>query len=280
MSMQNFSYHTHTNFSDGRNTVLEMVRQAKKLGFCELGISDHLSIHKNMQKSLSYPLWKQRGNSHIFRDNFQNSLSEFQKHCEEIRKISKAEKIKLYVGFEVDYFTYDGWLDELKDFLSQLDYDYVLTGNHMLFDEKCENIFDLYDLPFLYSDIKIQQEFLHRHFVTIKKAVESGVFKFLAHIDYARKLGDAICAADMFKKEKQDILAALQKNKVALEISTKGLRKINDFYPCQWILAESSELKIPFVISDDAHATNELGYKFELAEETLQKYKIFNRLKF
>ena len=71
-----------------------------------------------------------------------------------------------------------------------------------------------------------------------------------------------------------------KKNKVALEISTKGLRKINDFYPCQWILSESSELKIPFVISDDAHATNELGYKFELAEETLQKYKIFNRLKF
>lgn len=280
MSMQNFSYHTHTNFSDGRNTVLEMVRQAKELGFCELGISDHLSIHKNMQKSLSCPLWKQRGNSHIFRDNFQKSLSEFQKHCEEIRKIAKTEKIKLYVGFEVDYFTYDGWLDELKYFLSQLDYDYVLTGNHMLFDEKCENIFDLYDLSLLYPDIKIQQEFLHRHFVTIKKAVESGVFKFLAHIDYARKLGDSICAADMFKKEKQDILASLQKNKVALEISTKGLRKINDFYPCQWILSEAAKLDISFVISDDAHSVKELGDRFDLAEETLQKNKIFNRLKF
>lgn len=280
MSMQNFSYHTHTNFSDGRNTVLEMVRQAKELGFCELGISDNLSIHKNMQKSLSCPLWKQRGNSHIFRDNFQKSLSEFQKHCEEIRKIAKTEKIKLYVGFEVDYFTYDGWLDELKYFLSQLDYDYVLTGNHMLFDEKCENIFDLYDLPLLYPDIKIQQEFLHRHFVTIKKAVESGVFKFLAHIDYARKLGDSICAADMFKKEKQDILASLQKNKIALEISTKGLRKINDFYPCQWILSEAAKLDISFVISDDAHSVKELGDRFDLAEDTLQKNKIFNRLKF
>ena len=207
-------------------------------------------------------------------------MSEFQKHCEEIRKIAKTEEIKLYVGFEVDYFTYDGWLDELKYFLSQLDYDYVLTGNHMLFDEKCENVFDLYDLPLLYPDIKMQQEFLHRHFVTIKKAVESGVFKFLAHIDYARKLGDSICAADMFKKEKQDILAALQKNNVALEISTKGLRKINDFYPCQWILSEAAKLDISFVISDDAHSVKELGDRFDLAEETLQKNKIFNRLKF
>lgn len=280
MTVQNFSYHTHTNFSDGKNTIIEMVRQAKKLGFCELGISDHLSIHKNMQKSLSCPLWKERGNSHIFKDDFKKSLPEFQKHCEEIRKIAKAENIKLYVGFEVDFFTYDGWLEELQDFLSHLDYDYVLTGNHMLFDEKCENLFDLYDLPILYPDAKIQQEFLHRHFVTIKKAVESGVFKFLAHIDYARKLGNTICGAEMFKNEKLEILDSLQKNKVALEISTKGLRKINDFYPCQWILAESAKRDIAFVISDDAHAVNELGDRFELAEEALLKNNISNRLKF
>lgn len=84
----------------------------------------------------------------------------------------------------------------------------------------------------------------------------------------------------MFKKEKQDILASLQKNKIALEISTKGLRKINDFYPCQWILSEAAKLDISFVISDDAHSVKELGDRFDLAEDTLQKNKIFNRLKF
>ena len=147
MTVQNFSYHSHTNFSDGNNTLEEMVAQAKKLGFCELGISDHLCVHKNIRQSKSWPLWEQRGNSHIFKRDFKEILPDFQKHCEHIRKVSAQSGLKLYVGFEVDFFTYSGWFAELQDFLKQLDYDYIITGNHMLFDEKCESLIDLYDMP-------------------------------------------------------------------------------------------------------------------------------------
>lgn len=280
MMVQNFSYHSHTNFSDGKNSLAEMVAKAKSLGFCELGISNHLCIHKNMRQSLSCPLWKKRGNDHIFKNDFKSVLPEFQKHCEEIRELSKAENIKLYVGFEVDFFTYSGWFEEFKDFLSQLDYDYVITGNHMLFDEKCENLFDIYDLPELYSDYSLQQEFLQRHFETIKKAVESGVFKFLAHIDYARKIGNAIYNADAYLPKQLEILDVLQKQNTAMEISTKGLRKIGDFYPGEPILAAAAERNIKFVISDDAHAVSELGDRFDLAEARLSRFGIKNRLKF
>ena len=280
MMVQNFSYQTPTNFSDGKNSLEEMVAKAKSLGFCELGISDHLCIHKNMQQSLSCPLWKKRGNDHIFKNDFKAALPEFQKHCEEIRKLSKTESIKLYIGFEVDFFTYDGWLEEFKDFLSKLDYDYVITGNHMLFDEKCENLFDIYDLPILYPDYSMQQEFLYRHFKTIKRAVESGVFKFLAHIDYARKLGDGIYVPENYLPEQLEILDVLQKQNRPMEISTKGLRKIGDFYPCKTILAAAAERNIKFVISDDAHAVSELGDRFDLAEARLSRFGIKNRLKF
>ena len=119
ISIQNCSYHTHTNFSDGNNSLEEMVAKAKEIGFAELGISDHLIVHKNMAQSLSWPYWRQRGKYHIFKDNFKSILSDYQKHCEEIRKLSKKENFKLYVGFEVDFFTYDGWLEELKDFLNK-----------------------------------------------------------------------------------------------------------------------------------------------------------------
>ena len=176
MIVQNFSYHLHTNFSDGYNTLEEMVAQAKKLGFCELGISDHLCVHKNIQQSKSWPLWVQRNNSHIFKKDFKESLPDFQKHCEHIRKVSAQSGLKLFVGFEIDFFTYSGWFDELQDFLKQLDYDYVITGNHMLFDENCANLIDLYDMPIFYHDVVLQNELLQRHFETIEKAVKSGVF--------------------------------------------------------------------------------------------------------
>lgn len=279
MIVQNFSYHSHTNFSDGYNTLEEMVAQAKKLGFCELGISDHLCVHKNIRQSKSWPLWVQRNNSHIFKKDFKESLPDFQKHCEHIRKVSAQSGLKLFVGFEIDFFTYSGWFDELQDFLKQLDYDYVITGNHMLFDENCANLIDLYDMPIFYHDVVLQNELLQRHFETIEKAVKSGVFKFLAHLDYARRLGN-ICSAENFMPEKLKILDALQSQNIGMEISTKGLRKINDFYPSEKILAEAAKRSISFVISDDAHAVAELGDRFDLAEIALAKHNIQHRIKF
>lgn len=279
MIVQNFSYHSHTNFSDGYNTLEEMVAQAKKLGFCELGISDHLCVHKNIRQSKSWPLWEQRNNSHIFKKDFKECLPDFQKHCEHIRKVSAQSGLKLFVGFEIDFFTYSGWFDELQDFLKQLDYDYVITGNHMLFDENCANLIDLYDMPIFYHDVVLQNELLQRHFETIEKAVKSGVFKFLAHLDYARRLGN-ICSAEKFMPEKLKILDALQSQNIGMEISTKGLRKINDFYPSEKILAEAAKRGISFVISDDAHAVAELGDRFDLAEIALAKHNIQHRIKF
>lgn len=279
MTIQNFSYHSHTNFSDGNNTLEEMVAQAKKLGFCELGISDHLCVHKNIRQSKSWPLWEQRGNSHIFKRDFKEILPDFQKHCEHIRKVSAQSGLKLFVGFEVDYFTYNGWFAELQDFLKQLDYDYIITGNHMLFDENCESLIDLYDMPVFFKDEVLQKELLQRHFETIEKAVKSGVFKFLAHLDYARRLGD-VCSAEKFMPQKLKILDALQCQNMGMEISTKGLRKINDFYPSDEILTEAAKRSIPFVISDDAHAVDELGDRFDLAEAALAKHNIQHRIKF
>ncbi len=279
MTVQNFSYHSHTNFSDGNNTLEEMVAQAKKLGFCELGISDHLCVHKNIRQSKSWPLWEQRGNSHIFKRDFKEILPDFQKHCEHIRKVSAQSGLKLYVGFEVDFFTYSGWFAELQDFLKQLDYDYIITGNHMLFDEKCESLIDLYDMPVFFKDEVSQKELLQRHFETIEKAVKSGVFKFLAHLDYARRLGK-ICSAEKFMPQKLKILDALQCQNRGMEISTKGLRKINDFYPSDEILTEAAKRSIQFVISDDAHAVAELGDRFDLAEAALANHNIQHRIKF
>ena len=48
---QNSTFHTHTIFSDGENTVEEMIFCAKNLGFETIGISDHLTVHKNIKQS-------------------------------------------------------------------------------------------------------------------------------------------------------------------------------------------------------------------------------------
>lgn len=280
LKIQTFSYHNHTNFSDGLNTLEEMVAQAKKIGFTEMGVSDHMIIHKNVRQSPSYKFWASRKCENMFYSDFKSVLPKFQKHCEHIRKLSKQENFKLYIGFEVDYFTYDGWLEELKEFLAQLDYDYLVSGNHMFFDEDCENFVDISYLKNQEHGDSVLYNYLQRHFKVMKEAVESGLFRFLAHIDYARKLGDEYCGPQMFVKEKNAVLDAALKNNVGIEISTKGLRKIGDLYPCAEIIEEISKRQIEVVVSDDAHKTDELGADFAVAEQAIQAAGIKHRLKF
>jgi len=278
--IQNFSYHNHTDFSDGSCSLEEMVAQAKKIGFCEMGITDHLIVHKNMEQSPTWDMLKSRYETTVYRRDFKSCLSDFQKHCEHIRKVSKKEKIKLYVGFEVDFFTYNGWLEELKDFLLQLDYDYLVSGNHFIANESGETILNIDCLRGKTDTIKDLPEYIKCHFGAMKKSAESGICAFLAHIDYIRKLGDDICGPLMYVEEKSKVLQALKKNNMGIEISTKGLRKIGDYYPCAQILDEIAKLGIKTVISDDAHSITELGADFDKAEEELAKRQITNRLKF
>ena len=278
-NIQKFSYHNHTNFSDGSNTLEEMVAQAKKIGFCELGISDHLIVHKNMMQNPSWNKLITLNASYIYNNSFKNILSKYQSHCEKIRKISARENIKLYVGFEVDFFTYNGWLDEFNEFIKQLDYDYLISGNHFFCNEDGSQIINIDSLKGKANNIPNLSEYIVRHFDTIKKSIESNLFTFLAHLDYVRKLGDYICGPKMYQQEKNQVLSALQNFNKGIEISTKGLRKIGDFYPCQEILQEIAKRNIKVVISDDAHSVNELGTDFAKAEAELLKHSITHRLK-
>ena len=280
LKTQNFSYHNHTNFSDGKCSLEEMVAQAKKIGFCEMGVSDHLIVHKNMEQSPSWDMLHSRYASTVYRKDFKSCLPEFQKHCEHIRQVSKKENFKLYVGFEVDFFTYDGWLEEFKEFLAQLDYDYLVSGNHFMPSEDGETIINIDCIKGRTETVKDLPEYIANHFDAMKKSAESGLYSFLAHIDYVRKLGDDISGPQKFVENKSEVLNALQKNDMGIEISTKGLRKVNDFYPCSQILDEIAELGIKTVISDDAHNIDELGEDFDKAESELKKHNITRRLKF
>ena len=78
--MQKFSYHVHTDFSDGKNSLEEVLDKAVSLGWEEIGISDHLIIHKDMKQSPFYDLILKTNifqAPHVYRDSFDNSLSDF-----------------------------------------------------------------------------------------------------------------------------------------------------------------------------------------------------------
>lgn len=273
--MQNFSYHTHTNFSDGKNSLEEMLDRAVELGWSEIGISDHLIVHKNIKNSRSWYRWQTE--PHIYHSDFSETYEAYARHVENVRKTAENYPLKVRVGAEVDFFTYSGWSEEFSNLREKLGLDYCISGNHFLFmDDDCENLIDVKDIEFL--PLEIQEEALRRHFKTIGQAAASGFFAFIAHLDYARKA--KICQRGDFSKEKSELIKTLAYYKTATELSTKGLRKGDDFFPDKDMLQEIIANNIKLVISDDAHRVHELGFEFSKAEQTLEILNYKNRWNF
>lgn len=244
--MQSFSYHCHTTFSDGMNTVEEMILGAKKRGFTHLGISDHLIVPKT--------------------SDFELKLPAYQAHAQHIRSVAKKMNFPVYVGFETDYFPQEGWDTALQKFKKAVKADYLLTGNHFVIDND-GNPYSILRFPWKEKSVEETNGIIARHFKTIAQAVRSGLFDFLAHPDFIRWTSP--CGETDFREERTDIIDALSETQTPVELNTKGLNKIGDFYPARWMLKEIGKRNIPMLISDDAHKVSDIGIHFDLAEKYL-----------
>lgn len=244
--MQSFSYHCHTTFSDGMNTVEEMILGAKKTGFTHLGISDHLIALRS--------------------SDFEVKLPAYQTHAQHIRAVAKKMNFPVYVGFETDYFPQEGWDTALLKFKKAVKPDYLFTGNHFIIDNDGTPHHILH-FPWKETSFEEINAIIARHFRTIAQAVRSGLFDFLAHPDFIRWTSP--CGEKDFWEERMDIIEALSETQMPVELNTKGLEKIGDFYPAHWMLKEIGKRNIPTLISDDAHKVSDIGIHFDLAEKYL-----------
>lgn len=273
--MQQFSFHTHTIFSDGKNSAEEMLNQAVKLGWSEIGISDHLIIHENITASPSWCRWQKE--PHIFWNNFEKIYDYFARNCEYIRKISDNYPLKIRLGAEVDFFPYGGWIEKFIKIRERLDLDYCISGNHyLILDDQYHNLLDIKDVDKIDSNQQVKA--IRRHLKTLCLAAQSGLFEFIAHIDYMRKID--IFTDPQFDEDKKEVIEFFAHNDITTEISTKGLRKNGVFYPCLPMLKQLVDNRVKLVISDDAHRVEELGYQFDYAEKTLQELNCVNRWSF
>lgn len=276
MIVQNFGYHTHSTYSDGRNSLADMIEQAINLGWDEIGFSDHLIVHKDMKKSANWPVFQTHYASYIYRDSFSEAKADFHKYKEEINLLRQKYPIKIYIGAEVDYFTYDGWLDEFIDFRNELKLDYYVSGNHYLIDDN-HMLIDPDAIDRIIPDTEEQKRLISRHFATIGKAAKSGLFDFVAHMDYMRRV--KICTPEAFYADKMKLISTLAQTGTPAEISTKGIVKFGEPFPCRWMMEELCKQNVPVVISDDAHNTSRIGENFVLVENMLKEMNCTNRWK-
>lgn len=235
-----YDFHLHSDLSfDSKETPIEILKTAENMGFKEICFTDHYDF--NSEKN---------GHHDIF------TIKDYIEKYGEL----KSEKLKLRMGVEFGLTTWNQ--NELKCWLEQYDFDYVLGSVHYAGG----------------NDPYYKQ---YWHGISFKEAVDKYMNQVLAcvksHDDYD-VLGHLtyVCKSehnpthanipyDDIKEITDQILKILIDKGKGIEINTSGVDRIGDFLPSIEYLKRYRELGGEIItIGSDAHDITRVGqYMFD-----------------
>ncbi len=231
-------YHIHSCFSDGEGEPAQLVERALALGLPAIGISDHL-----VPEALG-----ERGGYGIGRDRLDDYVTAVHDAAR------RYPEIRVLLAVEADYILETE--DELAETLAAYPFDYVIGGLHFVDGFS-------FDDPSNRDDRRWRDAGLYRrYYALVRRAMETGSFDVLAHIDYIR-LWDHPLPGDISAAE-DDALAAIVTAGAALEVNTTGTLDVaGRMYPVPDLLARAHARGVPIVFGSDAHEPDQVGWGFD-----------------
>lgn len=241
------NYHTHIYLCrHASGTVNDYVEKAIAHQYSEIGISDHGPLTNELMEKLNC----RRMTLDEFYNIYLNDLA--------FAKFNYGDKIKVLSSIEIEYN--EEMADLYPTFLNDLDY--LVLGQHWIF--KNNEYLSLYDVDYTASDLEIYSS-------TIKKALETGCFKIVAHPDlymWSYKVWN-----ENAKKCARTIIEAAIKNNAYLEFNANGVRRsaftetdgsINYVYPRLefWKLLKDEYDYDKILINDDCHCLDNLDDEY------------------
>ncbi len=228
-------------------------QQAKRRGLSEIGVTEH--THKFSQFRCTFDhLFQPDVGYRYMKDWLSN---DFQQDIEEyLALLHKARQggVPVKVGIEVDYFPEQQSV--IASLLDQYSFDFVLGSVHVIgqwgFDLSPEWGWEDHDVDTAYK----------LYYETLLKAAQSGLFDIMSHLDVIKVFGHR--PSGPMDKYVIPVLEAIRDQGMAIEISTAGLRKpVGEMYPEERILGQARSYHIPITFSSDAHAPEDVGYRWE-----------------
>lgn len=254
--IQKFTLHTHTIGFDGRSTSADMVARANELGFDAIGISNHFILHPEIERARFYSFSVARGYQNIYNASLDAIMNLFVPHYDQLAQIADASNMRVLRGVEVDFFDNATWQRDFERAIKILRPDYIIGACHFIeYDGVLCNVHDMAN-----ADEFARDEMLKLYWTKMQSAATSGLFTWMAHLDLPKKVGLGLGAkwADV----EQKTIETISRHNVAIEINT-GLE--SEPYPSKRILRHVAQSNIPVLLSDDAHATDQIGRRFDVA---------------
>lgn len=229
--------HNHTTLCNhATGTMDEYIQEAIAKGINIYGFSEHAPM-KNFEDGYRLVLEKK-----AFYEKSVLSLKEKYKN-----------QIEILLGYEVDFIEGDFVLDEIK----KADVDYLIGSVHYLNDWGFDN--PEFIKEYENRDIdKIWQDY----FYAIEQMAKTQNFDIVGHLDLI-KVFKFLPKKDI-KQIASDALKAIKKSNMTIEINSAGFRKpIKEQYPSKQILELAYDLNIDITFSSDAHAVEQIGFRYE-----------------
>lgn len=211
-------FHTHTPYSHGTGTVLENATVAKEKGIKSIAITDHGFNHK------LYAIKK-------------GKLDDIKKDCIEAEK---KTGVKVLLGIEANFISYDGTIDLTDEELSKLDI--LLVGHHNFVKAKSfgEQL-GLFWRNIISRVIPVSKKKIQKNTQVYLNALNKYKIDVITHLNYGMKVDTM---------------------KVALEAKKHGtLIELNGKRICftDQEMLDMAKAKVKFIINSDAHSKDRVG---------------------
>ena len=255
--MSRADVHVHTNHSHGKDSVRDMYERARELDLAVLGFSEH----SPRPEAYSYP-----------REYREHLTATFPDYIAGVLALKEQPgRPQVLLGLEMDYFPREE--EYLRRMVAAYPYDYIIGSVHYL---------GAWGFDFTEEDWKsLPEEDIYRYyaeyFKTLAAMAGSGLAHIAAHPDIIK-----IFSVDYFNNwlrgnESRDTvrkaLIAMKNSRMAMEISSAGLRKpCREIYPGPVLMEMAVELGLPVTISSDAHNRDDLMHGFDQLIAYAQEY--------
>ena len=221
---------------------------ATERGIAELGVSEHVHRFRQCLDVWRHPFWEA------------NAVDDLDGYVAFVR-----EQTDLRLGIEADWVA--GREDRMASLLDAHEWDYVVGSVHFLRDEAVDHRdWDVW------RTARSPDEVWRRYFETIGEVAASGLFDVLAHPDLVKVWGGESPRPDGDLRRFYELaMDGLQESRIAIEVSTAGLRKpVGEIYPAPELLRWCLECGCPVALSSDAHVPEHVGHEYPRALEMLE----------
>ena len=239
--------HTHTNFSDGKNDMEDMVKRAIELGFDSVGFSDHSNMGFAVTGAMSV----------------ENSKKSFESATALKQKYQGV--ISVYCGIENDL--YSTWDLTPYDYVIGSCHCLVLNGEVIEFDGAESHVKSVIDRFFGGNGL----EYAKCYYENFARLADTKRIDIVGHADLVTKHSERVKLFDENCAEyKAAALKAVRKvfeRCQVFEVNTgaiaRGYRSTP--YPAPFIMEELKKLGAKIIISSDCHNKDFLNCNFDKA---------------